>query len=408
MAHILLFQGQLLLRAHFKVSVCPFLAAYLHTKSFSKLFLILEKTDNEFMKFGVLKCIRFLSKSRTLAKILSQESNLKTLLQLVDKNYQEDAIVFVTLDIFWNILESSPSMHRECAIEFLAKQQNLLVFKNAFENSTNVLRMIDKQRRNEFLLICNHLAGLFPPTVAVMRGMGLSQLVYNILTNGVLSSSKGKKDESKLVIFSPNIKPESLEDFELRRILSKNVILMLKDPASLQYFLSNCILEYGNVILGSATNAFVSNLNPYQLSALQVLVLEMYHEIIPAAPKEFRASNGPLHVVNFLGELLQNGDALDRKRADLIRSHNCLLNSCLLAMLRLSETGTLSNKLLGRLNVFKYLMKILGEPNQSVMVWRETMILCSKLCHKAETNKQMFGEAGGVEIVNSFLKWVKS
>lgn len=181
---------------------------------------------------------------------------------------------------------------------------------------------------------------------------------------------------------------------------------MLLDPTSFTFLIRKGVMAYCLTILGSDPEDRAYSLwEPHQRSILQISVLGLLSSLIPNAAKEFRQINGPIHLIQFLENLIQQGSVLNSKRVDLIRVHISLLRFCLLSLLILSEGGPVSKKLLGQLNIFDHLLPILADRNQTPLVWKEALIMCSSLCQGYKANKQIFGETGGVTIIIPFLKY---
>ena len=255
-------------------------------------------------------------------------------------------------------------------------------------------QLISKQRRNESLVLCEKIIHLSPQALKISRSVQFLDLVFELLTQ-------------KKTLIKRSSLTDCLEDFHFMRTLISCTKKMLDDPESLTYLINNGILSFCNLLIGSDPKSQIYLLwDVTQRSVLQISVLGLLATLIPHTAKEFRSISGPLHLVNFLEYLIDFGSKIDQKRVDLMRIHVSLLRSTLLCILKLSEGGPVSKKILGQLNTFKSLLKILSEPNQDSLIWRKCLIICSSLCQGFKANRQIFGDSGGVPIVLPFLSYV--
>lgn len=357
----------------------------------------LSKTCLDTSKFGLIKCLKCLSKSKQFSLYIAQEKYLQLLLDILEADCEKDTIVFSCIDVFWNILNSETSS--KLGYQFFSKTTSLLKLKNIFNQFVKQTRQIEKQKRNEIIVLCSQIIENSPESIIAFKEIKFSHLLFNLLTGEELQEL-GYDQNGQILRFV-----DGMEDFELKRILSNFIQSMIADEDSFQYLVDNGIIKYLNILLGS-NPTFKSYLRwkPHQLSILQISAFSMIQKIIPKYSKEYRVSNGPLYLVNYFAALLAYGDVFDRKRIDLERIHISLTQSCLLTILKFSEAGVVSKKMLGQLNIFKHLLKILSDKGQTITIWRQCLMICSSLCQKFKENKQIFGDSGGVEIIIPFLK----
>ena len=125
--------------------------------------------------------------------------------------------------------------------------------------------------------------------------------------------------------------------------------------------------------------------------------------MIPSITKEFREIDGYAYVISFFESLV--GLELDPQRVDQVRRHTMILNSCLRVFLTLSELGPTSKKILSAHGIFTHLLALLSQPQQSSEIITTSMLICSSLCSGFKANKQVFGEANGVQILLPFLTY---
>jgi hypothetical protein len=84
-----------------------------------KLVESLGKTVSETVKFGILKCLRRLSKSSIVSASLAKRSHIAVLFRVLADNYEKDTVVFSCVDVLSNILDD-PANAR-VAVEYLSK-----------------------------------------------------------------------------------------------------------------------------------------------------------------------------------------------------------------------------------------------------------------------------------------------
>ena len=87
------------------------------------------------------------------------------LLQGILQTSDSDYLVFVTIEILWNLLGST---QKKPVAQILVTNQSLSVLKILFEHfCINGHRQTDKQLRNEILILCNEIASLSPESLPV-------------------------------------------------------------------------------------------------------------------------------------------------------------------------------------------------------------------------------------------------
>lgn len=143
-----------------------------------------------------------------------------------------------------------------------------------------------------------------------------------------------------------------------------------------------------------------------QLSMIQKQILVLLVDLIPFNVRDFAAENGPYFAVDLLKNLIVYQNLIDPNRVDLIRINIRLLETCLLLLAALSDRGPVFKKMLSSYDIFNHLLKILSEDSQSVKIWSKSLMICSSLCYGYKLNKDVFGKAGGVQIITSFLKYI--
>ena len=249
-------------------------------------------------------------------------------------------------------------------------------------------RQVDKQRRNEILVLCNRILDISPEALPIFWNVGLTQLVFDLLYLNESSNGLTNCDE----------------DFNFTRGLISCLSKMLSNQSCATYLIQNGVLNFCiETIRFESNNNFQKNWKPSQKATLQILSISLLTKLIPCTTKEFRSINGPRYLIKFLESLIDSGNSIDKKRVDLQRTHVSLMKTCLLSILTLSEGSPISKKNLGQLNVFKHLLKILSDKNQDPVIWKICLVISSSLCQGFKANRQLFGESGGVPIVIPFL-----
>lgn len=241
------------------------------------------------------------------------------------------------------------------------------------------------------MVLCNRILDLAPESLQIFWKVGLTDLIFELLVPSKNSAAK-RAPISK-----------GVEDFNFTRGLISSLKRMLLDQSISGYLIQRGILHF---CIGMITTSVDSETLPWEFSrksTLQILTLGLLTNLIPSTAKEFRNISGPQYLVEFFGYSIELGNKLDKKRLDLYRIHVSLMNSCLLSILTLSEGGPVSKKILGQLNIFKYLLAILGDKSQDPYIWKKCLIICSSLCQGFKANRQIFGDSGGVPVVIPFL-----
>lgn len=83
------------------------------------------------------------------------------ILQTSDSDY----VVFITIEILWNMLTSN---QRLVVAQNLGSYQSLSVLKILFEHfCINGHRQTDKQLRNEIMILCNEILSINPDSLSV-------------------------------------------------------------------------------------------------------------------------------------------------------------------------------------------------------------------------------------------------
>ena len=304
------------------------------------------------------------------------------------------------MEILWNVMDHENGV---AVAKFFSDDDALLVLRHALETtSTNAYRQVDKQKRNEILLFVNRVVDEIPEVISTIGRVGMVPLICKLLSMQEFQSADNE--------FDPLLMTNGNDDFEFKRFLITLTKHLCTDSTNRAYFVDNGLLEFCNIYCKAETQNVGGPLiwNSLQLSTLQIQILGLVTDLIPASYKEFSNIDGPSVIIKLLESLIQQMEKIDPARVDLKRVHNSLFESCLLALTTLSERGPIFKKAMGSNRIFEHLLKILEFRQQSIQVWSKALIICSSLCQGCNSNKQLFGEAGGVPIVVSYLSYESS
>lgn len=156
------------------------------------LIAIFSTSTSESTRFGVLRCLRRMSRSTHLANMLAQEQHLSILFHALVNEHQKDTTVFSSVEILWNIFDHPENA--ALAGIYLGKQGPLMMLKDCIRSlSSSATRQLDKQRRNEFMVLCNRIADLnHPKSAHIFRDVGMLDLVYGLIV--------GEQDEESTLV----------------------------------------------------------------------------------------------------------------------------------------------------------------------------------------------------------------
>ena len=290
-----------------------------------------------------------------MCKTIKRSSTLEALLNIIKDDLNDDVFVFSCMEIIWNVLDDK--VGKEAALFFGGKDQ-LTALCNALQSSSRqCYRQVDKQKRNDLLLMCTRVLEYDPSAIANLGKLGLLDFIFELLTMQEFKSDMLTSDPLLMVfLFDETNGPD---DFEFKRILVTITKFLCTDASNRNHFIKNGLLSFCLVYMEcESTNSGVKIWNAMQQSMLQIQVLGLITDLVGEYIKDFTAINGPLTIVTLLDSLIQKSSLIEPSRMDLSRTHNSLIESCLLALTTLSERGPIFKKLLGSYDIFKHLLRM--------------------------------------------------
>ncbi|KAJ3070178.1 hypothetical protein HDU98_006795 [Podochytrium sp. JEL0797] len=389
---------------------------------------------------AILKILCKLSTSHPSAKKLSQDSSLVTLLKVL-LSTRNDSVFSLVTEILWNLLSSPKLKHRtatfigqHCLLMYRATGRAMITL--AFENTIQkTLHHAHKNLRNEFALVINAIVELCPESAEMAGESGFVRTVGHYLMGhelGVMTNmfrmSESKAADS--VILPKFLFTNSPQDFEFKKILLQLALqLCTHHTPNLTDLLSAGLLEF--LLLYLETDSTNDGLRVWnralQLAPLQLQAIGFLNAILPQIPQKWASVNGNAVLLEYLTNVLRAaqtpaeagigggtpasdaaGEVAVVKDAEAEKGRvgnpgNGLVGGTLRLLSRISELGPSQKRALGNQGAFSVLIAILTDRNQRSDIWRSAFLICSSLCQGCKSNKTLFGECGGVEMILPFL-----
>ncbi|KAJ3346620.1 hypothetical protein HDU83_002823 [Entophlyctis luteolus] len=165
-----------------------------------------------------------------------------------------------------------------------------------------------------------------------------------------------------------------------------------------------------------------------QLQGLQLQAISFLNSLVPRIPQKWSSANGNSALLEYLTDLLKRHQskaaaqtqsmisiptAAAAKRAASAAVNppisrtvwTGLVGGTLRLLSRISELGPSQKRALGGQGAFDVLIAILTDSTQRSDIWRTAFLICSSLCQGCKSNKTLFGECGGVDMVLPFLTY---
>ncbi|KAJ3409452.1 hypothetical protein CcCBS67573_g01272 [Chytriomyces confervae] len=383
---------------------------------------------------AILKIIRKLSYSPISARKLSNASNVS---RLVDLMYcmQDDTAFSIIVEIFWNLLSSKEKQ----SVANVMVQQGLNNFRThgksilseLFEicsSKTSVSRL--KSTRNEFIIILNSLISLAPACLPGFFESNFTESIGHCMMRHELGGLQDLMRISAVDTAAPLKKPfiftSSPEDYEFKKMLMQISMQLCSHEGNLTLLLEQGLLDFLLLYLESDCNNDAVNIwNDVQLKELQLQTLQFLNAIVPRIPQYWSAVNGNALLLNYLSKsmaqitstkpdlvssptshLATTATVENQQPAGLVKNpSNSLVGGTLRLVSRISELGPSQKRALGAQGAFKVLIAILTDPEQRVDTWRAAFLICSSLCQGCKSNKVLFGESGGVDMILPYLTY---
>ncbi|KAJ3274779.1 hypothetical protein HDV01_001982 [Terramyces sp. JEL0728] len=344
--------------------------------------------------FTVLKCLESLTKSNVFCKqIINGEHHnqivvLKKMLLIIQEYKEKDAVIFLSFELWWNILESDVKFE---AAKYLGEPEQLtLIYLELCDFIKTGKRTIEKQKRNELLF-------LLAKIVEYSSGCNFVQVPILGLVVENLQLELWPEEVDTLI---------DEEDFEFKRMFVNIAKTLCENIEARNELLNAGLVQLALRFLDCQPDNQLSRIyDQDHLSILQISVLALISNLVPTIHKEFRMLDGPEILMSYLDKLIAEGKDIPSKRIDQVRVHINLLETCLLTVLAFSEGGPTNKKILSSFSVFEKFLEILSRKTPSTEIWVKCLLCCSSLCQGYKVNKQHFGEAGGVELMIEFLKY---
>ncbi|KAI9346986.1 armadillo-type protein [Obelidium mucronatum] len=388
------------------------------------------KGNHEFrIQLAILKILRKMASSFPSAKKMNHEDALVTFLGVI-YNTQEDSVFALTTEVIWNLL-SFKDKHRVAAIingtcRAAFRQHGRSLLSETLEKvCKKTLHYGHKNLRNEYMIIVNSVVELCPETALAAHESGfIEKLGHYMMSHelggmmNIIRMSISKKADSVIV---PKFHfTNSAEDYEFKKILMQLAMQLCAEEGNLMCLLTAGLLEFLLLYLQlDCTNEGVNVWTDRQLQGLQLQVIGFLNTIIPRIPQRWAAVNGNSALLNYLSKALKGnqneGDSVAQNittsnannggdAAGLVNNPSTgLVGGTLRLLSRISELGPSQKRALGMQGAFSVLIAILTDRSQRPDIWRAAFLICSSLCQGCKSNKTLFGESGGVEMILPFL-----
>ncbi|KAH6587539.1 hypothetical protein BASA50_002951 [Batrachochytrium salamandrivorans] len=345
-------------------------------------------------RMSLLKCLRQLSWSDECVRMAVDVGVFQALCHLTKES--QPPVTFYVIEVLWNAL--SGSCGREVA-QILGTMECLEVLKELFDDlALNGHCQADKQLRNDILTVFIFIVNSYSECVSIFFDSGLLDSISMFLIHPELNKTEMVSGRAGLT--SGN------DDFDFKRLLFTLSHKMVAHAEILSAFLEDGLIKLMMLYLvPNSKNPVISLWSEPQLRSLQIRALGLLSNLIPKISREFRLIDGYTGLVKFLEYIIQQECSSSSSHIDTSRERHRVLRALLGVVLNLTEVGPTAKKTLVSLNIFVYLLELLGESVQEINIRCMSLMICSSLCRGYRANKTVFGDYNGVKTVIPFLKY---
>ncbi|KAI8607701.1 armadillo-type protein [Chytriomyces sp. MP71] len=395
---------------------------------------------------AVLKILQKFSYSNHCSKKLATEGHVAILIDVMYANHNEITTSAVS-EIFWNLLQCKEKI----AVAHIVVERGILNFrltgssllKSIFDSLCRVKPGLHSVAalRNEYMVMLECIADLAPTAAESFHESGFTESVAGYMMGhelgglqdllGLSVGGLGEKVTRNMEhpLIGSYAFTGSNEDFEFKKILMQLSMQLCAHDGNLMLFIEAGLLEFLLLYLDlDVSNDGVDVWNDAQLEALQLQSIQFLNAIIPRIPQKWSAVNGNATLLSYLtakinspgsssevsGTKLLQPKSVDPHEEEPVGSGSAglvsnptstLVGGTLRLLSRISELGPSQKRALGEQGAFKVLIAILADHTQRSDTWRAAFLICSSLCQGAKTNKTLFGQNGGVEMMLPFLTY---
>ncbi|KAJ3057523.1 hypothetical protein HK097_004045 [Rhizophlyctis rosea] len=356
---------------------------------------ILEVVQGDFTRLTILRVLRRMSASPFACQQMVQEGTLDKLGHLMEEA-DDDAVISIVIETLWNCLERE---EQSKASSILSSEDSLSRLRSIFHRlSVNSHRQIERQLRNELLIVCISIGVHEPESLRLFAGTGFLEefwIVYTQADFGV-GSADGRH------VFAA----ADLEEYEFKQLGLVFIKVLCRHEANLGMFLERGLLRFMFMYLDfDSPESAVNKWNLRQIKGLQVQIINFLEKLAPTISRNFTHGDGTAHLLAFLKSAIPKDRGIDQDGCNLTSEVVGLVPAILRLLFNISELGAEEKGVLGGDGYFDVLLELLCDKSQPSDVWRITLLVCSSLCQETKNNKETFEAGGGVEAAIPFLKY---
>ncbi|KAJ3039751.1 hypothetical protein HDV00_011878 [Rhizophlyctis rosea] len=356
---------------------------------------VLEVVQSDFTRLTILRVLRRLSASPIACRQMVEEGTLESLGHILAE-VEDDAFISIVIEIMWNCLEREEQSN---ASSILSSEESLSRLRSIFHRlSVNSHRQIERQLRNELLIVCISIGVHEPKSLRLFAATGFLEELWDVYTQ----ADFGAESLDGRHVFTA----ADLEEYEFKQLGLVLTKVLCRNEDNLDMFLERGLLRFMFMYLDfdSPENA-VNKWNLRQIKGLQVQIINFLEKLAPRISDHFTRGDGNAHILAFLKSAIPKDRGTDQNGCNLTSEIVGLVPAILRLLFNISELGLEEKKALGQEAVFSLLLDLLRDDSQPSDVWRITLLVCSSVCQEAKHNKELFEEGGGVEAAIPFLKF---